>query len=59
MMYKGEDISDSFEKLVRFSGDSSGGVYVTLDGVVVPEPAAVASVLGAFALAFAAWRGRK
>ena len=59
VMYKGEDISDSFEKLVRFSGDSSGGVYVTLDGVVVPEPAAVASVLGVFALAFAAWRKRK
>ena len=25
----------------------------------VPEPAAVAAILGALALAFAAWRGRK
>ena len=59
VMYKGEDISDSFEKLVHFNGDSSGSVYVSLDGIVVPEPAGIAAVLGALSLAFAARRRRR
>ena len=57
VMYRGADISDGFKTLVSFDG--YGNVNVSLDGIVVPEPAAVASVLGVFALAFAAWRRRK
>lgn len=58
VMFNGADISGGFEKLVHFSGDSSGRVYVTLDGVV-PEPATVALALGVFAFVCAAWRRRK
>ena len=59
VMYKGGDISDQFSWLARYSGDGTGGsVWVDLVGVV-PEPAAVAAILGAAALAFAVWRKRK
>ncbi len=60
VMYKGGDISGQFSKLeARYSGDGTGGsVWVDLVGVV-PEPAAVAAILGAAALAFAVWRKRK
>ena len=55
VMYNGGDISGNFSKIVESSGAS---VSVALSGAV-PEPAAVAAVMGASALAFAAWRRRK
>ena len=59
VMYNGADISDNLSKLVRFDGTAAGGsVWVDISGVV-PEPAAVAVVIGVFALAFAAFRRRK
>lgn len=60
VMYKGEDISSSFDKLVAYySKEGDNGVYAVLNGIVVPEPATVAAILGAIALAFAAYRRRR
>ena len=59
VMYNGADISDNLSKLVRYDGTGTGGsVWVDISGVV-PEPAAMAVVIGVFALAFAAYRRKK
>lgn len=56
VMYGGGDITGKFSKLVaRVEGNS---VYIDLAGVV-PEPAAAAAILGAIAIALAAYRRRK
>lgn len=57
IMYDGADITYKFSKHVaRFKDDN--GVYVILTGVV-PEPAAVAAILGAIAIGFAMLRRRR
>ena len=57
IMYGGADITYKFSKHVaRFKDDN--GVYVILTGVV-PEPAAVAAILGAIAIGFAMLRRRR
>ena len=56
IMYNGADITDKFSKYAAYFKED-GGVYVGLTGVV-PEPATVAAILGAIALAFAAYRRR-
>ena len=58
VMYNGSEVS-GLSALARYDGSGTGGsVWVDLVGVV-PEPAAVAAILGAAALAFAVWRKRK
>ena len=56
-MYNGGDISSNFEKVAYYSQEKENGVYVVLTGIV-PEPAAVAAIFGAVALAYAARRRR-
>ena len=56
IMYKGGDISSNFEKLAYYSEEKENGVYVVLNGIVIPEPAAMAAIFGAIALAFASYR---
>ena len=53
VMYNGSEVS-GLSALARYDGS----VWVDLVGVV-PEPAAVAAIIGAAALAFAVWRKRK
>ena len=52
-------ISSNFEKLAYYSEEKENGVYVVLNGIVIPEPAAMAAIFGAIALAFAAYRRRR
>ena len=59
IMYKGGDISSNFEKLAYYSEEKENGVYVVLNGIVIPEPAAVAAILGAIAIGFAMLRRRR
>ena len=55
VMYNGSDISYKFSKLVAHFDANTNEVYAVLTGIV-PEPAAVSAILGAIALAFAAYR---
>lgn len=57
IMYNGADITDKFSKHVAYFKDADNGVYVSLTGVV-PEPAAVAVLLGAIAFGLAVRRRR-
>lgn len=58
VMYNGSDISYKFSKLVAHFDANTNEVYAVLTGIV-PEPAAVSAILGAIALAFAAYRRRR